>query len=140
MTLAQHTALSNNRDRYAKFPRDISHRTVLLLDPVLASGVTLSCAIECLLSHGVPEEHIMCLSLLASPQGVKHVCRRFTKIKVLTTEIDETLDETGRILPGIGFFGDRYFGTEGPEEDKCAHTSRHTPTPPTFTRHQTRQH
>ncbi|CAN1153622.1 Uridine kinase-like protein 5 [Linum perenne] len=97
---------------YEKLPSDISSHHVLLLDPVLASGNSAVKAVSLLLSKGVPESNIIFLNLIAAPQGIHVVCKKFPKLKVVTSEIDETLDEDLRVIPGMGEFGDRYFGTD----------------------------
>ncbi|GKV37181.1 hypothetical protein SLEP1_g45238 [Rubroshorea leprosula] len=97
---------------YEKLPRDISSRQVLLLDPVLASGNSAVKAISLLLSKGVPESHIIFLNLIAAPQGIHAVCEKFPMIKLVTSEIDASLDKDLRVIPGMGEFGDRYFGTD----------------------------
>ncbi|XP_031380913.1 uridine kinase-like protein 5 [Punica granatum] len=96
---------------YEKLPSDIASRHVFLLDPVLASGNSAVKAITLLLSKGVPESNIIFLNLIASPQGIHAVCRQFPKLKIVTSEIDSSLDENLRVIPGMGEFGDRYFGT-----------------------------
>lgn len=69
-------------------------------------------AIEVLLEHGVKEEHILFLNLIASPEGIKAVSDRFPKLLIITAEIDGGLDENKFISPGLGDFGCRYFGTD----------------------------
>eukprot|EP00929_Paragymnodinium_shiwhaense_P086401 TRINITY_DN46925_c0_g1_i1.p1 TRINITY_DN46925_c0_g1~~TRINITY_DN46925_c0_g1_i1.p1 ORF type:complete len:524 (-),score=104.66 TRINITY_DN46925_c0_g1_i1:244-1815(-) len=97
---------------FEKLPRDIAQRHVLLMDPVLATGETLSRALEVLTKrHGVEEGKILLLTIMASAEGIHKVCRRFPGVKVITTEIDKDLDVDGRVRPGIGDFADRYFGT-----------------------------
>ncbi|EIW71641.1 hypothetical protein TREMEDRAFT_67876 [Tremella mesenterica DSM 1558] len=94
---------------YAKLPEDIADRYCLLLDPMLATGGSCIKAIEVLLSHGVQEERIIFLNLIASPQGVNNVCSRFPKLRIITAWVDEGLDANAYIVPGLGDFGDRYF-------------------------------
>jgi len=96
---------------YAKLPTDISQRHVLLLDPMLATGGSATKAIEVLQEHGVPEDKIMFLNLIAAPAGIRNIRQRFPKLRIVTTAIDESLNEKKYIVPGIGDFGDRYFGT-----------------------------
>jgi len=96
---------------YSKLPKDISERHVLLLDPMLASGGSAIKAIEVLIEHGVIEENIIFVNLIAAPEGVEAMRRRYPEVIIVTTEIDEMLNEKKFILPGIGDFGDRYFGT-----------------------------
>ncbi|CDP16619.1 unnamed protein product [Coffea canephora] len=96
---------------YEKLPSDIASRHVLLLDPVLASGYSAVKAISVLLSKGVPESNIIFLNLIAAPEGIHAVCKSFPRLKIVTSEIDAMLNEDLRVMPGLGEFGDRYFGT-----------------------------
>jgi uracil phosphoribosyltransferase len=96
---------------YAKLPSDIAMRFVLLLDPMLATGGTASKAIEVLMGAGVKEEKIIFLNLIAAPEGIKFLKEKYPKVTIVTTEIDDTLNDKKFILPGVGDFGDRYFGT-----------------------------
>ncbi|KAL8139962.1 hypothetical protein V2J09_005983 [Rumex salicifolius] len=97
---------------YEKLPNDISERHVLLLDPVLATGNSACHAIELLIQKGVPESHIIFLNLISAPEGIHCVCKRFPSMKVVTSEIDVGLNDEFRVIPGLGEFGDRYFGTD----------------------------
>ncbi|KAJ6302214.1 hypothetical protein OIU77_016327 [Salix suchowensis] len=97
---------------YEKLPKDISERHVLLLDPVLATGNSANHAIELLIQKGVPESHIIFLNLISAPEGIHCVCKRFPSLKIVTSEIDAALNEEFRVIPGMGEFGDRYFGTD----------------------------
>ncbi|WWC73553.1 uracil phosphoribosyltransferase [Kwoniella pini CBS 10737] len=92
---------------YAKLPDDIAKRYVLLLDPMLATGGSCIKAIEVLLEHGVEEEKILFLNLIASPEGIQKVCTRFPKLRIITAWVDEGLDSNSYIVPGLGDFGDR---------------------------------
>ncbi|XP_024974958.1 uridine kinase-like protein 5 [Cynara cardunculus var. scolymus] len=98
---------------YEKLPKDIASRQVLLLDPVLASGDSAVEAISLLLSKGVSESNIIFLNLIAAPEGIHAVCRQYPRLKIVTSEIDSGLNEHSRVIPGMGEFGDRYFGTGG---------------------------
>ncbi|XP_076926293.1 uridine kinase-like protein 4 [Bidens hawaiensis] len=97
---------------YEKLPQDISDRHVLLLDPILGTGNSAVQAISLLLKKGVPEANIIFLNLISAPQGVHAVCKRFPRIKIVTSEIETGLNQEFRVLPGMGEFGDRYFGTD----------------------------
>ncbi|XP_031474655.1 uridine/cytidine kinase UKL1, chloroplastic-like [Nymphaea colorata] len=97
---------------YEKLPKDISERRVLLLDPVLGTGNSANQAIELLIQKGVREHHIIFLNLISAPEGIHTVCKRFPSLKIVTSEIDATLNEDYRVIPGLGEFGDRYFGTD----------------------------
>eukprot|EP01095_Lingulamoeba_sp_RSL-Kostka_P009064 TRINITY_DN30_c1_g2_i1.p1 TRINITY_DN30_c1_g2~~TRINITY_DN30_c1_g2_i1.p1 ORF type:complete len:246 (-),score=78.14 TRINITY_DN30_c1_g2_i1:155-892(-) len=100
---------------YAKFPSDISERKVLLLDPMLATGASVKEAIRVLISSGVKQENILFLNLICAPEGIKSLTEKYSKIEIVSCEIDDGINENGISLPGIGDFGDRYFGTEGIE-------------------------
>ncbi|KAJ7970741.1 Uridine kinase [Quillaja saponaria] len=97
---------------YEKLPADIASRHVLLLDPILASGNSAVKAISLLLSKGVPESNIIFLNLIAAPEGIHAVCKKFPLLKLVTSEIDASVDDDLRVIPGMGEFGDRYFGTD----------------------------
>ncbi|KAG9132223.1 hypothetical protein Leryth_017076 [Lithospermum erythrorhizon] len=96
---------------YEKLPSDIASRHVLLLDPVLASGNSAAKAISILLSKGVPESNIIFLNLIAAPEGIHVISRRHPRLKIVTSEIDLYLNKKLQVIPGMGEFGDRYFGT-----------------------------
>eukprot|EP00850_Spirogloea_muscicola_P021314 SM000244S08549 [mRNA] locus=s244:2006:7033:- [translate_table: standard] len=96
---------------YEKLPKDIAERHVLLLDPILATGNSAVQAIELLINKGVPESHIIFLNLISAPEGIHIVCKRFPTLKIVTSEIDHSINDKWRVVPGMGEFGDRYFGT-----------------------------
>lgn len=102
---------------YEKLPRDIAERHVLLLDPILGTGNSAVKAIELLMNKGVPEENIIFLNLISAPEGIHVVCRRYPRLKIVTSEIDAGLNEDYRVVPGMGEFGDRYFGTMDDDPD-----------------------
>ncbi|GAM21481.1 hypothetical protein SAMD00019534_046560 [Acytostelium subglobosum LB1] len=97
---------------YSKLPSDIATRHVLLLDPMLATGGTVAQAVSVLLERGVKEENIIFINLLAAPEGIKFFQDLYPQVTIVTGEIDSNLNEKKYIVPGIGDFGDRYFGTE----------------------------
>ncbi|GHJ40704.1 uracil phosphoribosyltransferase [Streptomyces sp. TS71-3] len=97
---------------YSALPADIVNRHVLLLDPMLATGGTALAAIEVLLETGVPEEHIVFVNLLSAPEGIKAVRERYPHVRMVTSSIEQRLNENAYMQPGIGDFGDRYFGTD----------------------------
>ncbi|KAL2266525.1 hypothetical protein VTJ83DRAFT_5877 [Remersonia thermophila] len=94
---------------YDKLPEDIADRWVLLLDPMLATGGSAIMAVDVLKSRGVPEDRILFLNVLASPQGIQNFSKQFPNIRVITAFVDEGLDEKNYIIPGLGDFGDRYY-------------------------------
>ncbi|KAF9530986.1 armadillo/beta-catenin/plakoglobin [Crepidotus variabilis] len=94
---------------YSKFPQDIASRYVLLLDPMLATGGSAMKAVEVLKEHGVPEERIIFINLVAAPEGLKAFCTKFPTLKVITGWIDEGLNDKAYIIPGLGDFGERRY-------------------------------
>uniref|UniRef100_A0A6B2LI59 uracil phosphoribosyltransferase n=1 Tax=Arcella intermedia TaxID=1963864 RepID=A0A6B2LI59_9EUKA len=96
---------------YVKLPSDVAKRHVLLMDPMLATGGSATKAVEVCIQHGVPEDKILFLNLIAAPAGIAAIRQKYPNVRIITTAIDESLDSNFYIRPGIGDFGDRYFGT-----------------------------
>ncbi|CAM1508531.1 Fc.00g053790.m01.CDS01 [Cosmosporella sp. VM-42] len=94
---------------YDKLPEDIADRWVLLLDPMFATGGSATMAVEVLKARGVPEDHILFLNLIASPEGIKNFATKFPRMRVVTAFVDQGLDEKNYIVPGLGDFGDRFY-------------------------------
>ncbi|KAG5362605.1 Uracil phosphoribosyltransferase [Yarrowia sp. B02] len=94
---------------YDKLPEDISSRYVFLLDPMLATGGSAMMAVEVLIARGVPQERILFLNLIASPEGIAAFAEKFPNVQIITGVIDDGLDENKWIQPGLGDFGDRYY-------------------------------
>lgn len=83
-----------------------------MLDPALATGGSAIKAIEVLLAYGVPEERILFLNLMAAPEGIQRLTSVHPKVQMIVGTIDRGLDERKYIIPGLGDFGCRYFGTD----------------------------
>jgi uridine kinase len=97
---------------YCRLPKDIKDTRVMLMDATVATGAAAMMAIRVLLDHDVPEENIMLLSLIMAESGVHSVAYAFPRVRLVTTAVDPEVNDQFHILPGIGNFGDRYFGTE----------------------------
>ncbi|XP_022258382.1 uridine-cytidine kinase-like 1 [Limulus polyphemus] len=97
---------------YLRLPKDIKDYQIILMDATVASGAAAMMAIRVLLDHDVPEDNILFCSLLAAESGVHTIAYAFPKVHIVTTAVDPEVNEKFYILPGIGNFGDRYFGTE----------------------------
>ena len=95
---------------YCKLPSDISERTLVVVDPMLATGGSASAAIELLKQKGAKSIILMCL--VAAPEGVKIVNDEHPDVDVYVASVDESLNEHGYIVPGLGDAGDRIFGTK----------------------------
>ena len=95
---------------YCKLPSDLSDRRIIVTDPMLATGGSASAAITLLKEKGARDIQLMCL--VAAPQGVEAVNKEHPDVPIYVAALDETLNEHGYILPGLGDAGDRIFGTK----------------------------
>lgn len=84
---------------------------VIITEPMVATGGTLEMVVQLLKNQGVKEENIIIACVCAAPEGLIQLGNQFPNIQVVTTVIDERLNEKKYIVPGLGDFGDRYFGT-----------------------------
>ena len=94
---------------YCKMPSDIAERTMLVVDPMLATGGSAAAAITMLKEKGAKKLILMCL--VAAPEGVKVINEEHPDVPVYVASVDERLNEHGYIVPGLGDAGDRIFGT-----------------------------
>ncbi|XP_043845283.1 uridine-cytidine kinase-like 1 isoform X3 [Dromiciops gliroides] len=101
---------------YLRLPKDISQDHVILMDCTVSTGAAAMMAVRVLLDHDVPEDKIFLLSLLMAEMGVHSVAYAFPRVKIITTAVDKKVNDLFRIIPGIGNFGDRYFGTDAPPD------------------------
>ncbi|KAL1927196.1 hypothetical protein VTP01DRAFT_5159 [Rhizomucor pusillus] len=98
---------------YCKLPDNIKDYHVILMDATIGTGAAGLMAVRVLLDHDVPEDHIIFTVFLSAPVGVSVIKKAFPRVKIVTSMMDPVLSkETLFIEPGIGNFGDRYFGTE----------------------------
>jgi uracil phosphoribosyltransferase len=97
---------------YSALPPDIADRHVLLLDPMLATGGTALAAIQVLIDAGVPQERIIFVNVLSAPEGIEAVHDRYPAVRMVTSSIEDGLNKDAYMQPGIGDFGDRYYGTD----------------------------
>lgn len=97
------------REYYHRFPDELERRIVLCCDPMLATGHTAEQAILRLQEAGAKD--IRFLSLVAAPEGLELLLRRFPALRIWTAAVDERLNDRGYILPGLGDAGDRLYGT-----------------------------
>ena len=97
------------RRYYEKVPTDLGDASVFLLDPMLATGGSATMAIEGLAELGA--RRVRLLSIVAAPEGIAHLKATVPDATVYTAAIDRELNARKFILPGLGDFGDRLFGT-----------------------------
>ncbi len=95
---------------FFKVPKDIEHREVIILDPMLATGGSAIDAIELLKSKGVKKIKFLCV--IAAPEGLKLVEEKHPDVQVYCGSIDKKLNKNKYIVPGLGDAGDRIFGTK----------------------------
>ncbi|MED6306515.1 MAG: uracil phosphoribosyltransferase, partial [Planctomycetota bacterium] len=95
---------------YAKMPPDVTEGVVLLVDPMLATGGSASAAVTLLKRRGCRRIRLICL--VSAPEGVARLERDHPDVVVYSACLDESLNEEGYIVPGLGDAGDRLFGTQ----------------------------
>ena len=94
---------------YFKTPEDCHERLVIVVDPMLATGHTAIAAIDRLKEAGVCEMRFVCL--LAARPGAEALRAAHPDVPIWTAGVDETLNDHGYIVPGLGDAGDRTYGT-----------------------------
>lgn len=94
---------------YCKLPGDVAERTLIVVDPMLATGGSSSAALSLLKEKGA--KHIILMCLVAAPEGVRVINHDHPDVSLYVAAIDEKLNEKGYIVPGLGDAGDRIFGT-----------------------------
>ena len=95
---------------YLKLPEGLAERRVVAVDPMLATGNSVSAALTRLKQAGATDIRFMCL--LAAPEGIKALSESHPDVHIFTAAIDSHLNDHGYILPGLGDAGDRMFGTK----------------------------
>ena len=103
-------ATLNCVEYYFKAPADLGDRTVIVIDPMLATGNTAIAAVDRLKEAGAKSIRMVCL--LASPEGISKFQGHHPEVRIWTASVDERLNDHGYILPGLGDAGDRMYGTK----------------------------
>ena len=93
---------------YENLP-NLENKNVFILEPMLATGGSLSFAIDKVKEHS--PKGIIALTVISSPEGISRLEKEHNDITLVTAKIDEKLDENWYIVPGLGDMGDRLFGT-----------------------------
>ena len=94
---------------YCKFPADIDQRTCLVVDPMLATGGSIVAAVDYLRGAGVKDVRVLCV--LAAPEGLSRVLEADPEVQLYVGSVDDGLNESAYIVPGLGDAGDRIFGS-----------------------------
>ena len=95
---------------YFKVPEDISERLTVVIDPMLATGNSVSAAITRLKQSGARDIKLVCL--LSAPEGIKKLTELHPDVHIYSAALDSHLNDHGYIVPGLGDAGDRMFGTK----------------------------
>lgn len=95
---------------FVKMPPDIDQRDLFIVDPMLATGGSANMAISALKKRGA--KNMRLVVLVAAPEGVKAVQDAHPDVDIYAAALDERLDQSGYIFPGLGDAGDRLFGTK----------------------------
>ena len=95
---------------YVKLPSDLNVRDAIVLDPMLATGGSGSAATSAVKEGGPASIRFVCV--VAAPEGIRKMEADHPDVPIFTAAIDRQLNERGYIVPGLGDFGDRLFGTE----------------------------
>ncbi len=98
------------KEYYSKFPENIEFSTVIVLDPMLATGGSANAAIDMVKKRGA--KTIMFIGLVGAPEGVENMQKAHPDVDIFLAALDEKLNENGYIVPGLGDCGDRLFGTK----------------------------
>ena len=104
----EETALA--RIYYQKLPR-MEGKVPLLLDPMLATGGSGATALDLIQAAGGRDARMICV--VAAPEGVETIIRRHPDVEIYSAALDESLNDRAYIVPGLGDYGDRLFGTGG---------------------------
>lgn len=98
------------QEYYCKLPKPIDERTIIVTDPMLATGGSAVDAINQIKSHG--GQNIKFMSIIAAPEGLKNLAETHPDIQIYVGQLDRCLNENAYICPGLGDAGDRIFGTK----------------------------
>lgn len=94
---------------YSKLPGDLGHSYVLMIDPMLATGGSAVSALDLLRDAGASNVRLICI--VAAPEGIALVERHHPDVQIFAPVVDRGLNEHKFIVPGLGDFGDRLYGT-----------------------------
>jgi uracil phosphoribosyltransferase len=94
---------------YSKLPPGVDKSVVLMVDPMLATGGSAVAALDVLRLAGATHVRIVCI--VAAPEGVRLVEERYPDVAIYTPVVDRSLNAQKYIVPGLGDFGDRLYGT-----------------------------
>lgn len=94
---------------HKSLPKNLGNFETILIDPMLATGGSSVAAIDLLVEQGA--RNIRMVNLVAAPEGILTVQKKYPRVPIFTASVDHKLNEKGFIVPGLGDAGDRLFGT-----------------------------
>lgn len=97
---------------FEKLPQNIHENKVLLLDPMVATGGSAIASIRILLKNGIKQENILFLNIISCEEGISNIFKQFPNIRIISGVVDPELLSIKYIAPGLGDFGDRFYGTD----------------------------
>ena len=95
---------------YCKLPDPIEERTIVVTDPMLATGGSAIAAVNFIKQHG--GKHIKFMCVIAAPEGLERLRKAHPDVQIYVGHLDRQLNEKAYICPGLGDAGDRIFGTK----------------------------
>jgi uracil phosphoribosyltransferase len=95
---------------YSKLPANLAESFVLMIDPMLATGGSAVAALDMLRESGA--RHVRMICIVSAPEGIALVERHHPDVHIYTPVIDQGLNDHKFIVPGLGDFGDRLYGTQ----------------------------
>lgn len=98
---------------YENLPSLAPDYNVIVIDPMIATGGSGAVALEKVMQCKVPPANIIYVGIIAAPEGVAKLKLKAPNLRIVVAAVDEKLNRDAFIVPGIGDFGDRYFGTDG---------------------------
>ena len=102
---------------YVKLPKTMDG-PIMLCDPLVGTGQTMTMAIRVMLDHGADISNIIVVALFVSAAAAKALMGAFPKLRICAAVVEAELDANGYLVPGVGEFTNRYYGTEETEQDR----------------------
>ncbi len=98
------------REYYRKFPKILPDDKIFIIDPMLATGGSIDDTLQALKEKGIKADFV--ISIVSAPEGIARIVKKYPDVSIFTAVIDKELNAKKYIVPGLGDYGDRYFGTD----------------------------
>lgn len=96
---------------YKNLPKIDNDDYIIILDPMIATGGSGTDALTILTDAGIAQEKIIFVGVISTTTGLERLTKKFPQVRIITAVNDQTLNKNFFIVPGLGDFGDRFFGT-----------------------------